>query len=39
MHANTPWVVTFDDHEVDNDWAGRSRRIPPSSRTTRSWCG
>ncbi len=22
MHANAPWVVTFDDHEVDNDFAG-----------------
>ena len=20
-HANLPWIVTFDDHEVDNDWA------------------
>ncbi|MGW0334050.1 alkaline phosphatase D family protein [Streptomyces sp. NPDC003011] len=22
MHANAPFVVTFDDHEVDNDFAG-----------------
>ncbi|MFK0168128.1 alkaline phosphatase D family protein [Streptomyces sp. NPDC090306] len=22
MHARAPWVVTFDDHEVDNDFAG-----------------
>ncbi|WP_374928253.1 alkaline phosphatase D family protein [Kytococcus sedentarius] len=21
-HAAAPWVVVFDDHEVDNDWAG-----------------
>ncbi|MEQ7126833.1 alkaline phosphatase D family protein [Actinopolymorpha sp. B11F2] len=21
-HAACPWIVTFDDHEVDNDWAG-----------------
>ncbi|GAA3823520.1 alkaline phosphatase D family protein [Streptomyces coacervatus] len=28
MHANTPWVVTFDDHEVDNDWAGEIPQDP-----------
>ncbi|WP_059012144.1 alkaline phosphatase D family protein [Streptomyces specialis] len=22
MHASAPWIVTFDDHEVDNDYAG-----------------
>ncbi|KIF71783.1 alkaline phosphatase [Streptomyces sp. AcH 505] len=22
MHAAAPWIVTFDDHEVDNDFAG-----------------
>jgi alkaline phosphatase D len=22
LHAAVPWLVTFDDHEVDNDWAG-----------------
>ncbi len=22
MHARAPWIVTWDDHEVDNDWAG-----------------
>ncbi|WP_333618285.1 alkaline phosphatase D family protein [Dietzia sp.] len=22
-HAAAPWVVTFDDHEVDNNWAGQ----------------
>ena len=21
-HAATPWVVSFDDHEIDNNWAG-----------------
>lgn len=21
-HAAAPWFVSFDDHEVDNDWAG-----------------
>ena len=24
MHARAPWVITWDDHEVDNDWAGTS---------------
>ena len=28
MHANAPWVVTFDDHEVDNDWAGQVPQDP-----------
>ena len=28
MHANAPWVVTFDDHEVDNDWAGEIPQDP-----------
>lgn len=28
VHANTPWVVTFDDHEVDNDWAGEIPQDP-----------
>ncbi|SNC64932.1 alkaline phosphatase D [Kytococcus aerolatus] len=22
LHAAAPWLVVFDDHEVDNDWAG-----------------
>lgn len=22
MHANAPWILTWDDHEVQNDWAG-----------------
>jgi alkaline phosphatase D len=28
MHASAPWVVTFDDHEVDNDWAGEIPQDP-----------
>jgi alkaline phosphatase D len=28
MHASSPWVVTFDDHEVDNDWAGEIPQDP-----------
>lgn len=22
MHARAPWIIIWDDHEVDNDWAG-----------------
>ncbi|MFD4623496.1 alkaline phosphatase D family protein [Streptomyces sp. NPDC058475] len=28
MHASAPWVVTFDDHEVDNDFAGEIPQDP-----------
>ncbi|MBW8703492.1 Alkaline phosphatase D [Streptomyces sp. MBT84] len=28
MHAAAPWVVTFDDHEVDNDYAGQVPQDP-----------
>lgn len=28
MHAAAPWVVTFDDHEVDNDYAGEVPQDP-----------
>ncbi|MDC0766266.1 alkaline phosphatase D family protein [Streptomyces sp. HD] len=28
MQANAPWVVSFDDHEVDNDWAGEIPQDP-----------
>ncbi|WP_037675623.1 alkaline phosphatase [Streptomyces griseus] len=28
MHAGAPWVVTFDDHEVDNDFAGEIPQDP-----------
>ncbi|MBT9491031.1 MAG: alkaline phosphatase D family protein [Paucibacter sp.] len=24
MHGRAPWIITWDDHEVDNDWAGAS---------------
>lgn len=31
-HAAAPWLVAFDDHEVENNWAGpvSSRRLPGS---------
>ncbi len=25
-HERFPWIVTFDDHEVDNNWTGESHR-------------
>ncbi|MET8242961.1 alkaline phosphatase D family protein [Streptomyces sp. NPDC005202] len=28
VHAHVPWVVTFDDHEVDNDFAGEVPQDP-----------
>ncbi|MEU5316407.1 alkaline phosphatase D family protein [Streptomyces sp. NPDC021056] len=28
MHAGAPWIVTFDDHEVDNDFAGEIPQDP-----------
>ena len=29
-HAAAPWIVTWDDHEVENDWAGdRSQTLDP----------
>ncbi|WP_330457816.1 alkaline phosphatase D family protein [Streptomyces sp. NBC_00820] len=28
IQANAPWVVTFDDHEVDNDWAAEVPQDP-----------
>ncbi|OIV37527.1 alkaline phosphatase [Mangrovactinospora gilvigrisea] len=28
MRAAAPWIVTFDDHEVDNDWAGTVPQDP-----------
>ena len=30
MHAAAPWVVTFDDHEIDNDFAGEIPQDPAS---------
>ncbi|MET7377568.1 alkaline phosphatase D family protein [Streptomyces sp. NPDC005526] len=32
LHAHTPWVVAFDDHEVDNNFAGE---IPQNPRRQR----
>jgi alkaline phosphatase D len=29
-HAAAPWILTWDDHEVDNDYAGRSSEEPIS---------
>ena len=48
-HAAFPWLVVFDDHEVENNWAGRfdedgsapeisCRAAPPRSRPTTSTC-
>ena len=28
-HAACPWAVTWDDHEVENDWAGSAGRAGP----------
>ncbi|GAA3712685.1 alkaline phosphatase D family protein [Streptomyces tremellae] len=28
IHETTPWIVTFDDHEVDNDFAGEVPQDP-----------
>ncbi len=31
MHARAPWIVVWDDHEVDNDYAGdRSQTLDPA---------
>ena len=27
-HASAPWIVSFDDHEVDNNWAGLTPQDP-----------
>ncbi|MFC4942776.1 alkaline phosphatase D family protein [Pseudonocardia sp. GCM10023141] len=27
-HAVAPWLVVFDDHEVENNWAGNVRELP-----------
>ncbi len=30
MHARAPWILTWDDHEIDNDWAGNvSQSLEP----------
>src|SRR5918992_1642867 len=31
LHAAVPWLVTFDDHEVDNDYVGRHPLTPDSA--------
>jgi alkaline phosphatase D len=37
MHAAVPWIVTWDDHEVDNDYADdRSEDLDPAFLTRRS---
>ena len=48
LHAAVPWIVTWDDHEVDNDYADdaseslgartSSGAAPPPSRRTSSTC-
>lgn len=31
-HASAPWILTWDDHEVDNDWAGtQSQSLDPEA--------
>jgi alkaline phosphatase D len=31
LHGAVPWLVTWDDHEVDNDWAGaQSQHLDPA---------
>lgn len=32
-HANFPWIVTFDDHEVDNNYAGEVPQDPDKQST------
>jgi alkaline phosphatase D len=32
-HANFPWIVTNDDHEVDNNWAGDVPQDPDKQNT------
>lgn len=32
-HAAAPWIVTLDDHEVDNDWAGDHAADPAEDAT------
>lgn len=27
-HAAAPWIVTWDDHDIDNDWAGTEPGVP-----------
>jgi alkaline phosphatase D len=32
-HAAAPWIATFDDHEVDNDWSGDIPEDPENQTT------
>jgi hypothetical protein len=37
LHAAVPWLVTWDDHEVDNNYAGtRDEALDPNFRTRRA---
>jgi alkaline phosphatase D len=37
LHASVPWLVTWDDHEVDNNYAGlRSESLDPDFRRRRA---
>ena len=37
LHAAVPWLVTWDDHEVDNNYAGtRSESLDPDFRRRRA---
>jgi alkaline phosphatase D len=37
LHASVPWIVTWDDHEVDNNYAGtRSESLDPTFRRRRA---
>jgi alkaline phosphatase D len=37
MHAAAPWILTWDDHETDNDWAGDvSQHLEPGFRQRRA---
>jgi alkaline phosphatase D len=33
-HAAFPWIVTFDDHEVKNNWAGGNESADPQNEST-----
>jgi len=36
MHAAAPWIITWDDHETQNDWAGDvSQHLAPDFHQTR----
>ena len=35
VHASFPWIMTWDDHETENDYAGASPRMSTTRRTTR----